>query len=255
MSADAEIPGFKIVKVKHAVIRDRQQAAIAITPYGRLIYKFNCALELVVGLRDAIKAHMSLLIEAKILHRDISVNNIILIGPEDTTDYGGRLIDLDLATLFKSGKEQDKRGVMTGTTQFMALEILKGSCSSTGVGVSHKYRHDMESFFYVLLWICIRCGWADDKSPYEGLLMTWYIGTAEEIFSKKKGHLQEDFFKNELLPLFSPIFEDLKPLVSEIWREQFLKDNELYIDKDMDEKELYDPIIEAFDGIIQRMKT
>ncbi|SZF06197.1 unnamed protein product, partial [Blumeria hordei] len=111
-------------------------------------------LELFVGLRNTIKAHVTLLIESKIRHRDISVNNIILVGPEDTTDYGGRLIDLDLATLLKSGKEQDKRGVLTGTTQFMALEILKSSYWSTGV-VSKKYRHDMESFFCVLLWICI----------------------------------------------------------------------------------------------------
>lgn len=122
-AADSVIPGFELIKVKHEVIRDRQQVVVAITPFGRPIHKFNCALELVVGLRDAIKSHMSLLKDAKILHRDISVNNIILIGPDDTTNYGGRLIDLDLATLFKDGIEQGKKGVITGTAQFMALEI------------------------------------------------------------------------------------------------------------------------------------
>lgn len=38
----------------------------------------------------------------------------------------------------------------TGTLEFMAIEIL-------GQYGRHSYRHDLESFFYVLLWICIRC--------------------------------------------------------------------------------------------------
>ncbi|CAD6503895.1 BgTH12-05639 [Blumeria graminis f. sp. triticale] len=254
ITASAETPGFKIIKVKHAVIRDRQQAAVAITPFGRPIYKFNCGLELIIGLRDAIKAHMSLLNDAKILHRDISVNNIIFIDPGETTMYGGRLIDLDLATLFKDGKEQGNKGVITGTTQFMALETLKGSCSSIGVVVSHKYRHDLESFYYVLVWICIRCGWADDDSPYEGLLSTWYTGTAEQIFSEKEKHLQKYFFKDQLLPMFSPMFEDIKPLVSEFWNKLFYKNNEFIIDNNMDDKELYEPIIDAFDETTQIME-
>jgi len=35
--------------------------------------------------------------------------------------------------------------------QFMAIEVLQK--------VDHTYRHDLESFFYVLLWMCARCSW------------------------------------------------------------------------------------------------
>lgn len=64
------------------------------------------------------------------------------------------LIDADL------GKSIDKRAVpssnhRTGTLPFMATDLLVGDPPP------HLYRYDLESFFYVLLWICVRghCGW------------------------------------------------------------------------------------------------
>ena len=39
----------------------------------------------------------------------------------------------------------------TGTMQFMAIEVLEGK--------GHTYRHDLESFFYVFVWMCIRYGY------------------------------------------------------------------------------------------------
>jgi Fungal protein kinase len=39
----------------------------------------------------------------------------------------------------------------TSTMQFMAIEVLQGK--------GHTYRHDLESFFYVSTWICIRHGY------------------------------------------------------------------------------------------------
>ncbi|CCU82687.1 serine/threonine protein kinase domain protein, partial [Blumeria hordei DH14] len=91
--------GFKIETVKCVEIRKRQQAAVAISPFGKSISKFDTPLELIIGLYDAIKAHRSLLLDPNILHRDISVNNVLLKQCEDPKDYGGILIDLDLAIL------------------------------------------------------------------------------------------------------------------------------------------------------------
>lgn len=34
--------------------------------------------------------------------------------------------------------------------QFMAIEVLQGK--------GHTYRHDLKSFFYVFIWMCIRYG-------------------------------------------------------------------------------------------------
>lgn len=48
-------------------------------------------------LRDAIRGYRSLLEDRKILHWDISENNIIITEPPAEDAPKGRLIDLDLA--------------------------------------------------------------------------------------------------------------------------------------------------------------
>ena len=60
----------------------------------------------------------------------------------------GMLIDLDLAKELSSGRSGAR--CHTGTMEFMAIEVL--------FGISHTYRHDLESFFYVLIWQCARRG-------------------------------------------------------------------------------------------------
>ena len=58
------------------------------------------------------------------------------------------LIDLDLAKVLGSGRSGARH--QTGTMEFMAIEVLQG--------IDHTYRHDLESFFYVLVWLCARRG-------------------------------------------------------------------------------------------------
>ncbi|EDN07437.1 predicted protein [Histoplasma mississippiense (nom. inval.)] len=59
----------------------------------------------------------------------------------------------------------------TGTMEFMAIEVL--------LNIDHTYRHDLESFFYVLIWQCVRRGWEKlDKlqrqgQPEESALRDW----------------------------------------------------------------------------------
>ncbi|RPB20401.1 hypothetical protein L211DRAFT_751618, partial [Terfezia boudieri ATCC MYA-4762] len=112
--------------------------------------------ELLEGMRDAIKCHQSLLRSAGILHRDISPNNIMLYNPEDSDTLAsdlpkGFLIDLDLAKYIgpnTTTADGTLNGVRrrTGTMLFMAIEILMVTCSR------HCWRHDLESFLYVLIW-------------------------------------------------------------------------------------------------------
>ncbi|ODA77177.1 hypothetical protein RJ55_06804 [Drechmeria coniospora] len=97
-------------------------------------------------MRDAIKAHQSLYMTGKILHRYISSNNIIITKPKAANGFKGMLMDLDLAKVRESGPSGARH--QTGTMQFMAVEVLRK--------VDHTYRHDIESFFYVLLWMCAR---------------------------------------------------------------------------------------------------
>lgn len=73
----------------------------------------------------------------KILHRDISIGNIMLTMAEDD----GFLIDLDLA--IKIDRENASGAPSkTGTKVFMAIGELYGE--------DHNFMHDLESFFWVL---------------------------------------------------------------------------------------------------------
>lgn len=133
---------------------------LAIVPASRALSEFtqrplstNLALlavrELLTTLRDAIKAHRSLFLKGNILHRDVSKNNIIITNPDKTGSFAGMLIDLDLAKVLSSGRSGARH--QTGTMEFIAIKVL--------LGIDHTYRHDLESFFYVLIWLCARRGW------------------------------------------------------------------------------------------------
>jgi hypothetical protein len=61
------------------------------------------------------------------------------------------LIDLDLAEEMDSPPNGASH--RTGTMQFIAIEVLQGK--------GHTYWHDLESLFYVFIWMCIRYGHKD----------------------------------------------------------------------------------------------
>ncbi|CAD6501124.1 BgTH12-01378 [Blumeria graminis f. sp. triticale] len=241
------------VEVKFAEIRDRHSSAVATIPYGRSLHEVESPLELVTVLRDAIKAHWSLMTDAKILHRDISANNIIMTGSEACKDWKGFVIDLDLAVLLTDGKSQEKRQAMTGTMEFMALEVLSGSCETTGAVVEHSYRHDLESFFYVLLWQCLSCGWEDGKNPNKEYLSKWYTGTAKEILKFKKGELKRSTFIEELLPRFSKKFLKVRHLAKEFRKTLFWPYGEFYIGSHKDNNVLYSASLKIFNEAIQAL--
>lgn len=48
---------------------------------------------------------------------------------------------------------------MIGTLEYMAFEVLEGDRDPKTASIEHIYRHDLESFFYVLPSACIRYGW------------------------------------------------------------------------------------------------
>ncbi len=127
-SSPSQQPGITQEK-----FQNRELLCLAISPAGRPLRKFDGVPELLKAFRDSIKAHMSLFL-AGILHRDISENNIIVTNPDECNGFSGMLIDLDLATnVGENGKnEHSGAQVMTGTMQFMAIEVLRGALPING---------------------------------------------------------------------------------------------------------------------------
>ena len=76
---------------------------LVISPPGRAIQNFETLVEFLESCRDFIKAHRSLYRDGKILHRDISENNLIITDAMQKGDHKGTLIDLDLAKELDGG--------------------------------------------------------------------------------------------------------------------------------------------------------
>ncbi|RMZ90674.1 hypothetical protein DV736_g2093, partial [Chaetothyriales sp. CBS 134916] len=220
---------------------------LIVSPAGRAIHNYESPLELLEALRDAIKAHESLYCKGNILHRDISENNIIITDPK-TDGFKGMLIDLDLAKELGSGRSSAR--CRTGTMEFMAIEVL--------LGISHTYRHDLESFFYVLIWQCARRGWEFSNKPTDqsrSKLRAWYTGNYEDIANAKRGNMDANGF-GFILRELPPKFECVKALCRE-WRELLfpIRDNALFTGTPKDPEILYVPIIKAFDKAIDDIKA
>jgi serine/threonine protein kinase len=91
--------------------------------------------------------HHDLFEKAGILHRDISIGNLMV----DASDPAqGVLIDLDFAArVTEHGDPLDGETFPpAGTLNFRAYDLL-----TPNKPLKAYYRHDLESFFYTLLWI------------------------------------------------------------------------------------------------------
>ncbi|RPB19793.1 hypothetical protein L211DRAFT_842330 [Terfezia boudieri ATCC MYA-4762] len=169
------------------------------------------------ALYSGLIAHASLLFEGGILHRDISTNNIlaypdptnairIIPGKSKVCPDGdmlfGCLIDLDYAINIGGVSAATASGAAdrTGTYPFIAINILLGTDG-------HRYRHDLESMFYVLLWVACNhalphthsASSAKDQQRKEGRynvptamvwpegnpLEPWLLGNPREVASHK----------------------------------------------------------------------
>lgn len=229
---------------------NRLFCCLVISPAGRAISKFKSRVELLTAIRDAIKAHRSLYVTGKILHRDISENNIIITDPEKANGFSGMLIDLDLGKEVSAGCSGARH--QTGTMEFMAIQVLRK--------VAHTYRHDLESFLYVLLWICARRAWEREfqcrftDRPEYSRLTKWYTGSYNAIADAKQGYMHADGFEN-ILQEFPHVFDCVKPLCREIRRTLFplIEDGKLDTGTPRDPEKLYGPIIRAFDEAIAKI--
>ena len=115
---------------------------LILSPAGRPLRTFKTLLELLQVLREAVKGHRSLFQQAKIVHQDVSAENIIITDAQSKGDPKGIMIDLDVAMNLVIGTRT--KGEVTGTRPFMTIGILRKR--------PHTYRHDLESFLHVFLW-------------------------------------------------------------------------------------------------------
>ncbi|KAK0612381.1 kinase-like domain-containing protein [Bombardia bombarda] len=123
---------------------DRNLSCVVTAPLGRPIQKFASIRELLEVLRDLVKALRSLHIDGRMIHRDIAIKNVVINSQHGDDSPKGVLIDFDQALDLDNRRDVEP---LVGSDGFMAIGILSWR--------PHTYRHDLESLFYVFLWLAI----------------------------------------------------------------------------------------------------
>ncbi|KZT63787.1 hypothetical protein DAEQUDRAFT_88447, partial [Daedalea quercina L-15889] len=110
--------------------------------------------QLVGVIYHATLAHEQAWTQASVLHRDISVNNILIYSYRN--DQGrlvvkGLLIDWGLCKYKEELGRPPSQGSRSGTWQFISAVLL-----AYPGDFGHEVWHDIESFIHVLHWMCFR---------------------------------------------------------------------------------------------------
>ncbi|KAJ6279021.1 hypothetical protein J3E71DRAFT_368428 [Bipolaris maydis] len=200
---------------KPAIV-NRVHRRVIVRDYGKPIHKASSRVSLLSALEGCIDGYESLHTRAGMLQCDISPNNLMINEEDDDPSWRAFLIDLDLAIKENREKPSGARG-KTGTRAFMAIGVLLDD-------EMHSFMHDLESFFWVLFWICIHYdGPAKDVGATE--FEKWNYVNMEELAELKSGLVsREKHFLNRITKAFTPYYQPLIPCVNRLRRAVFPMD-------------------------------
>lgn len=123
---------------------NREHRRIILASHGKPIFKASSPAVLLEALNGCIKGHKSLYEAAGILHRDISIHNLLINDEADGELLDAFVIDLDHAIEILAGQRRpESSGKAAGTRVTMAIGALEGE--------QHSYMHDLESFLGAFL--------------------------------------------------------------------------------------------------------
>ncbi|KJK96090.1 hypothetical protein H633G_00030 [Metarhizium anisopliae BRIP 53284] len=224
---------------------NRILSCVATTPLSRPIRQFASIPELLEALRDLVRALHSLYVKARILHRDVAIKNLI-IAPHRTADGPkGVLLDFNFALDLDNVRPVEP---MVGSDGFMAIGILSGQ--------RHTYRHDLESLFYVFLWIAIANDGVHDEAndiledmPTTSRLWKWCSMDFGAVGRDKAADMSPEGFEG-ILDEFCSDFAPLRGLARELHALLFpVRQGKIFTGTDTDPvavERLHDGMADAF---------
>ncbi len=129
----------------------------------------------------------------------------------------GFLIDLDLANRI-SDDQASGAPSKTGTKIFMAIGALLGD--------PHSFMHDLESFFWVLFWICIHYDGLDEKGKVRRRIVPkyekWNYADVGQLAEWKKGVIDDESDFDDIIEQhFTAHYKPLARCVRELRKEVF----------------------------------
>ncbi|KAF6760677.1 kinase-like domain-containing protein [Ephemerocybe angulata] len=148
----AETKDFRPVNPRNPHFESRVKSRLVLEHYGSSVIHFRTRAQAIGAIRDAIIGHYNLLSKS-VLHRDVSLQNILLGVPDSPVGLRGILIDLDLAIWTHSPRAEIQVDVLKGTYRFLSIAVLR----SAGAKCTppHDFLDDLEAFFYVLSHILL----------------------------------------------------------------------------------------------------
>ena len=168
---------------------------------------------MLAALEGCIEGYESLYRKTRMLQCDISKGNLMM-NEEDDSSWRAFLIDLDLAIKEQRDESSGARG-KTGTRAFMAIGVL--------LGEKHSFMHDLESFFWVLFWICIHYSVLNEKARVVPQFEEWNYVDMEKLAKLKLGTISnEEIFLNTVKENFTLYYGPLILWVNRLRRVVFL---------------------------------
>ncbi|KAI9767834.1 MAG: hypothetical protein M1839_004335 [Geoglossum umbratile] len=187
---------------------NRIHRRVILRDYGKYIYKASSRVAMLAALEGTITGHESLRDLTGTIQSDVSIGNLMMNEEEDNSSWQSFLIDLDLA--IKENREGPSGAPSkTGTRAFMAIGALYGE--------EHSFMHDLESFFWVLFWICIHYTGPNGESRVVSKFEKWNYAHTDELAEIKSGIVvhEGDFIKT-VSQNFTPYYQSFIPWVNRL---------------------------------------
>ncbi|KAJ2914083.1 hypothetical protein MD484_g6330, partial [Candolleomyces efflorescens] len=180
-----------------AGFQNRLETRVLIKHYGSPITGFTSPKQVLWALRDAIAGHRAL-VKKGTLHRDVSIQNVLLGKPGAEPGDRGILIDFDIAIRYGADGIYPSADVQIGTRMYQSVMVL--STDEVPYPLPHTHLDDIESFFYVLANIIYTFDHRGISQPLGYELTVWnkYGHDAGCLGQLKRGFLLDDPLHNSI---------------------------------------------------------
>lgn len=183
---------------------NREQRRLICRGYGQPIYYAKTPLDLLRALEACIQGHESLW-RAGYLHRDISINNLLVTDGREDSLAPGFLIDLDWAIPFESTSTPNPR---IGTRCFKAIPLL--------LGQKHYFVQDVEACFWVVLTIIVASNGPGDLSSEPDFVKQWLTNCYLSVAQSKLDIVDPTRFPDLLDEYVTAYYQPLKPCITKL---------------------------------------
>ncbi|KIM42459.1 hypothetical protein M413DRAFT_10575 [Hebeloma cylindrosporum] len=210
---DVGIPWTKmnIVPASNRVIEEKALHVSVMKDY-RTLWEVRSIENFKAVFLDCLECHYHAYNTGGVLHGAISEKSLVWWKPERDVVYKRGALPVGILTRWEVGpcprEDHDipnplEIGNGAGPFAFLATELLAQN-------TKHYYRHDLESFFYILIWSCVHYDVKDKHhdlvNPYEGIKGWLYKDTAQRTKTRLI-HDWEAFMRIE--SLVKADFQDL----------------------------------------------